>query len=100
MSGNSDPKVTGRTKRFREQMTLLQHTLRARESANRVVESLDHIANPAIDAASFKRIVLDRFADAKTDADRENVRSLVASGVTGNIITDLEAEELLEKMRD
>lgn len=118
----TDVGATGKTKRWREQMALLQNALRAHESINRAQEALGNIIRllvedqseegpavgtmpprsaerptvfqPALTNDVFANLCRRRFAEARTDDQRQAVRDLVRTGREKRVLSDDEATSL------
>lgn len=51
-------------------------------------------ANPG----SFERVVLERWASAQNEDDRNNVREMLEAGVSGEFVTEAEAKTIASKL--
>lgn len=123
-----DPKATGRTKRFRDRMALMQNLLRAKEAHTRTGEALDNMLRllieeeaedtpsspppkllapgdrptrlyPAVGAEAFMRHVRELWAGARSEEHRQAVKDLIKRGVSTKIITEAESDSILEEIR-
>lgn len=55
--------------------------------------------NPAWDSSAFEKHVLTTYKEASSEAERQLARALVEKGVTANLLTPKQAQDLLAKLK-